>query len=286
FFFEPSPENYAQHKIDWCRIDRGAVPSSTFSDRLLIHQQLGTFFLGFACHCSPFDEVTVRQAIAQSIDQKNLVKDVSSGIQIAATGGVVPPSMPGHSPEIGFSFNPNMARHLLNQSNFLKGSKIPSLTFAALPGTASSHYLVKSWQEHLGLEINLIENMPIDEIVAKLSEGSVQLALIAWDCEYPDPDSILRLLFHSQSSMNYFGWKNEQFDQLVERAATLTNQEERLALYHKADRILVAEAAAIVPLFYYQAYGLMRSEFNIDGVEKIIRGGSFKLKNVLMRVDA
>jgi ABC-type oligopeptide transport system substrate-binding subunit len=68
---------------------------------------------------------------------------------------------------------------------------------------------------------------------------------------------------------------------LVERAANLTDQQERLKLYHEADQILVTEDTAVVPLYYRQAYNLIRPGFKLEGVGKIIRNENLKLKNVL-----
>jgi ABC-type oligopeptide transport system substrate-binding subunit len=82
--------------------------------------------------------------------------------------------------------------------------------------------------------------------------------------------------------MNDLAWKNEQFNQLVDQAAGLTDQQARLLLYHQADKILVAEETAIVPLYYRQAYGMLRSGFNVQGTGRIIRGGMFKLKNIVV----
>ena len=47
----------------------------------------------------------------------------------------------------------------------------------------------------------------------------------------------------------YFGWRNEQYEDIVEEARTLTDQNERIKLYRQADAILVREAA-IVPVMH------------------------------------
>jgi ABC-type oligopeptide transport system substrate-binding subunit len=90
------------------------------------------------------------------------------------------------------------------------------------------------------------------------------------------------VLFHGDSPINFFGWRDTRFDRLVDQAATLTDQQDRMALYHEADRILVAEAAAAAPLFYYRAFGVLRRPFVIAGGRKILRGGMFKLKDIVV----
>jgi ABC-type oligopeptide transport system substrate-binding subunit len=130
------------------------------------------------------------------------------------------------------------------------------------------------------VQVQLIENLSAEEIAAQIHQGKAHLALDGWETDYPDPDDILRVLFHSTSPINYFGWQNHQFDQWVQQAANLSNQRERLRLYHQADRLLVAEDTAIVPLCYGQGYTLLRRGFQLKDAGKIIRGGVFKFKNI------
>jgi ABC-type oligopeptide transport system substrate-binding subunit len=273
--------HYVDDKIDWCRVDDRSDLPSHYPEETFLVQYLQTVFLGFSCKYAPFNHKLMRQALARSIDQRDLVKAVWSDVQRAAMGGVVPPGVPGHSPEIGVGFDPVAARELLRQAGFGTGVELPFLAMAALPGFSTTpDYLRRTWREHLGISVRVIEDVPADELLSQFHQGSVQLALIGWDVEYPDPDNMLRVLFHSSSPVNYFGWHNRQFGQLVDRAAGLANQQERLALYHQADKILVAEDTAIVPLYYRQAYGLIRPGFRIEGSGRLIRGATFKLKHI------
>ena len=106
------------------------------------------------------------------------------------------------------------------------------------------------------------------------------MALIVWNLDYPDPDNILRFLFHSQSPLNYWGWRSDAFDQYVETAAAAADQQTRLDLFRQADRLLVADEAAIVPLYHPQVYGLFRPGFSLAGVDRLVRSDTFKLKHI------
>ena len=66
-----------------------------------------------------------------------------------------------------------------------------------------------------------------------------------WTADYPDPDSFLRVFFSGLEA----GWYDKAYQRLVQEARRLTDQAERMALYHQADRILMEEAA-IVPIMY------------------------------------
>lgn len=281
-FIEPTLSHYLAEEIDWCRVDDQAnVPSQYPSETLLI-QYLTTFFLGFACQTEPFRRPQVRRAFAHSIDRTELVRTVWANVQRPAAGGVVPPGISGHSPEIGLTFDPNLARRLLAQAGFTTGAGLPPITIAALEGFGDlPNYLQQSWRDHLGVTVRIIDGMDFEELIQHMKQGAVQMGLLGYDVDYPDPDSILRGFFHRASPINCFGWPgNQQFDHLIEQAASATEQSTRMALYHQADRLLVTAEAVIAPLYYWQGYGLLRSGFKLEGAGKIIRGSVFKLKNV------
>jgi ABC-type oligopeptide transport system substrate-binding subunit/class 3 adenylate cyclase len=280
-FVMPKLEHFLQDEIDWCRVENQSNLPERYPQESFLVQDLQLFFLGFACHSPPFAQRAVRQAFALCIDQSELVRQVTANVHKPALGGVIPPGMPGHSPEIGLRFAPEAARQLLKQIGIDLGALAPTITLAALPGMATPPFLQASWREHLGAQINLIEDMPINQVVANLSKGAIQLALLGWDARYPDPDSVLRPLFHSASPFNCFGWRHRKFDELVNAAIGLTDQTARMRLYHEADRLLVAEDTAVVPLYYRQSYGLMRAGFRLAEGRNIVRGGAFKLKDIV-----
>lgn len=84
------------------------------------------------------------------------------------------------------------------------------------------------------------------------------LGRIAWIADYPDPDNVLRVVFHSTSGHNFARFRNDVFDRLVEEAQRSTDQRQRMRIYHEADRLLVAEEAAIIPLGYTRTMTLVQ----------------------------
>ena len=282
-FIAPNLEHYSKNQVDWCRVEDQANLPNLYPQETFLAQYLSAYFLGFACHCPPFNQLIIRQVFAKSINKQALVKEAWSNVQRAAFGGVVPPGMSGHSPEVGIRFDPIGAQNLLKEAGFATGADLPKLTLAALPGFSTTpQYLQESWQEHLGIRVEIVADLSFDEVSTKVTQGIFQLVLGGWYVDYPDPDNILRAVFHSASPANYFGWKNDQFDRLVEQAATLTDQQQRMALYHQADKILVADDVGVVPLYYRQAYDLLRPGFKLEGAGKIVLGDTFKLKNILV----
>ena len=63
--------------------------------------------------------------------------------------------------------------------------------------------------------------------------------------DYLDPDTFLRANNWSPET----GWRDPAFEQLVEQARRVADQEQRLAMYRQAEEILTGQAA-LLPLLY------------------------------------
>jgi len=74
----------------------------------------------------------------------------------------------------------------------------------------------------------------------------------AYGADYPDPDSFMRTF-----AANCGTWEDTAFKTLVNQARCTDDQNERISLYHEADRILV-EAAAIIPMTYLRWHWLAK----------------------------
>lgn len=281
---EPTLSAYEQDDIDWCRVDDRADVPALYPDESLFVQQLSTFILGFACGGRPFKDARARRAFAASIDTRALVAEVWAGVQRPASGGIIPPGMPGHSPEIGVPFDPEAGRRLLAEMGW--GAERPSLRLAALPGFGQTpHFLQAAWRRHLGVDVEILMDMVPGAALAALAQGDIQMVLLGVGLIKPDPTDCLYMLAHSRGPFNYFGWRSGQFDAYLEQAAQTADQQQRLANYRLADRLLVAEEVALVPLYHLQAYGVLRAPFTLAAARKIARSGAMKFKHLRVRDD-
>ena len=278
----PGLDQYLNNEIDWCKVEDQPDLAVRYPNEASVLQYLYTAFIGFACTCPPFDQSLVRKAFALAVDQTELANDVWRGVQRPALGGAVPPGMPGHSPEIGQPYDPEAARELLRQAGYSSGDDFPVVKLVTGgPGfNETPHYLQHCWQRHLGVGVEVIDDVAIDEALDQLADSAVHLLLFVYHTDLADPDPYLAT-FKSSSPMNYFGWRNGHFDRVMALAAQEVDQQQRIALCHEADRIFVSESAGAIPLYYGRAYALMRPGFHIAGAEKILRGGVFRLKNIV-----
>jgi ABC-type transport system substrate-binding protein len=177
------------------------------------------------------------------------------GYGFSATGGFIPPGMPGHSPGIGLPYDPEVARHLLAEAGYPGGRGFPVLDAWAADVTFSvpiMQYLQAKWLENLGVEI-IWKKVEWGTLLDRLDRETPHVWLLGWAADYPDPDSFLRATtwrVHSE-------WQDEAFDALVEGARRVVGLEERMRMYQEADGILV-EGAPILPLFYRRHHLLVK----------------------------
>jgi ABC-type transport system substrate-binding protein len=204
-----------------------------------------TFYIGFDVDQRPFDDPRVRRAFALATDRETLADVAVKGYAFPATGGLVPPRMPGHSPGIGLRYDPEGARHLLAEAGYPGGRCLPVLD-TLLPAdqplyVAVIQYLQAQWLENLGVEITWSEV----DWGEYLDQRTLRMWLMGWIADYPDPDTFLRAARWRVQTK----WQNEAFDGLVESARRVMEQRERMRMYQRADRILVEESP-ILPLFH------------------------------------
>ena len=214
---------------------------------------LGTMYMGFDVSRPPFDDVRIRRAFVLATDRERLADVVLRGHLFPATGGFVPPGMPGHSAGIGLPHDPEQARQLLAGAGYPGGqgfSTVDLLTFRSLE--PQIEYLLAQWQEILGIEITW-ETMEYGAFLNRMDKEPPHMFLSGWTADYSDPDNFLRV----SPSQRYSRWRNEVYDRLLEEARQITDQEERMKLYGQADRILVQEAA-IMPLAYMRLHLLVK----------------------------
>ncbi len=198
-------------------------------------------------HAHPtLSRVEVRRALAHALDREAL-REVAPPHVTVATGGVVPPPLQGHTPDIALRFDPDLARR------YLHGLDISPLAAVVVEGSTTGRLLqvaVERWTDILGLTID-IKHMSLADL-----QGIRDLRPLApifiggWFPGYPDPEYFLRLLLDSEAKDNDGGFHHPPFDDLIERARQERDDRSRLELYHQADRMAVVDQVAVIPLAY------------------------------------
>jgi len=169
----------------------------------------------------------LRRALAHAIDRERLAAIAPANL-VVATGGVVPPALQGHTPDIALQFDPDLAREHMERSGFsgeleVAGMEVWGEILAALAET---------WGEVFAKTVTVRDWSWRAEEATQLGgrADTAYLRITGWFPGYADPEYFLRLLFQSDSRTNEGGFSYGPFDELIERARTERSDRRRLEL--------------------------------------------------------
>jgi ABC-type transport system substrate-binding protein len=166
-----------------------------------------------------------------------------------ATGGLVPPGIPGHSDGIGLPYDPEGARQLLARAGYPGGRDFPAVNLLGQSGNeAICEYVQAQWRENLKVKIawEVQKDTPFWD---RWEQVLPHMWLMGYVPDYPDPDGLLELFIgHSKRD-----WRHDKYDGLIEQARGIMDHGERMKLYGRADQILM-EDAVIMLLYYVRRY--------------------------------
>jgi ABC-type oligopeptide transport system substrate-binding subunit len=189
--------------------------------------------------------IHLRRALAHAVDREALATAKAANL-VVATGGVVPPALQGHTPEIALRYDPDLAREHLARSGFAGRLELAGAT----AWEPILRVIADSWQEAFGDRLDVGWWTWLDDEIGTPRVEAAPLRLTGWLPGYADPEYYLRLLFQSTSRTNEGGFADPVFDELIERARQERSDRGRLERFHEADRYAIADRVAVIPLVY------------------------------------
>jgi peptide/nickel transport system substrate-binding protein len=228
---------------------------------------LNTEYLGFYMD-SDIPEVQsrlLRQAFNYGFDRNKMITYLRNNIGSPANGGFIPRGLPGYEPTIGFDFNPEKAKALVNEYKRLTNNPNPTLKLSTTENYLSFCEFIQRALLDIGLNIS-IDVMPASALKSAKANGKTALFRASWVADYPDAQNYLSLFYSKNfapNGPNYTHFKNEEFDRIYEGAMIETNDSLRIELYKKMDAIVMKEATITV-LFYDEV--IRFTQKNIDGL--------------------
>ena len=240
-------------------IEQVLDPANPLSEDLVVTPSLDVWYLAFDTEQEPFDDEKVRQAFAHATNKDGIAKVLLQKTVIPAVG-ILPPGMPGYSEDLeGLAYDPELAKKLLAESSYGEASKLPPIVF----GTSGvgdtdplSAALIEMYSDALGVDIEL-HQVDWDAFQQNLYDNVFQLFMLGWVADYPDPEDFLDIQFHSDSEQNHSRYNDSEVDAVLEEARGEADHEERMALYRKAEDMIV-NAAPWVPIYHGINYVLVK----------------------------
>lgn len=223
--------------------------------------KLSVNYLVFNTKRVPFNRPAKRRAFIQSMNRA-LFASFFMGAQ-TPTSSWIPPGMIGYHSDVGIPTDGTESILFRGETIDIRysGSDTWNLVFQAMEKIMDEKLRLKAKLDQLDTReyrdfLNQLAN-------PKHGKEVPHIFHLTWVADYPDPHSFMNV-FTSGSESNYTGWKNPEYDALVEKAVASDDDELRGELYQKAQKILLEDEAVIMPLFFTSHQALVRQE--IKGV--------------------
>jgi ABC-type oligopeptide transport system substrate-binding subunit/predicted Ser/Thr protein kinase len=217
------------------------------SDEFFSIPQLGAVYVTLSTNSEPFNDPRVRQAFALATDRETVVRKANHGFVSPATGGLLPPGMPGYVPDIALPFDPGRARSLLAEAGFPEGKGFPVVEGIYILSSDFQESRIETvkilkdmWLENLGIQVNWTQ-FTWKDIIPRLMSEKPALLIGGWVADYFDPHNFFADAWWNRLADQENLWDHQEYTSLIRKAKEILNQEERIKLYMQADRIIVEE---------------------------------------------
>jgi oligopeptide transport system substrate-binding protein len=256
------------------------TPGSLLNSQLLRVAELTTYAMFMNNAVAPFDNMKVRQAMSMAIDREAYVEGVLQNGGRATTSWL-PPGMPGYNIDIGgdYAFNPTKAKQLLAEAGYPEGRGLPKISFLAVSNDTNrltGQFIEDQLRKNLGVESEH-EYLDSRTYSTRLTARDYMATVQRWAADWPYPDNWLPELFGSTATNNYVNYRNPRFDDLVRRAASETDESERLGYYDDAHRLMVGETA-LAPIYNRELFIVVKPNVKnliVTGIDGAIKGDYF-----------
>ena len=228
--------NYPEYKAD-----------PVISKNLIEVPELWTRLICFNTEYEPFKKKEVRQAFNYAINASLINEKLLKGKAFDCVG-YLPPTSPAFSKENkAYTYDPKKAKELLKAAGYEKGFTVECI------GTDNGAWGVKAIEatipflKAVGITMKPVQ-MEGAAMADKAQKGELQALIWSLDS---GPDPLVALgrwkSDNPRSAGNYAGYKNADFDALLDQAAKERDPAKKMALLAKADGVLLEDP----PIWFY-----------------------------------
>ena len=233
-------------------------------ESLRVSPYLGTFFLAFNLEREPFaNNLRLRQALSLVIDRATLTRVVTAAGEQPAYALVAPglddyPYPQLSSTAMSQEERLGLAKVLYRQAGDSEERPL-KITLRYNTSTAQRRLAAAvstMWQQYLGVATELINEEWKVFIVNRRQQVNTQIVRGGWIADIADPLSFLEP-FSSDSSFNYTGYADENYQKLLKAAETAGSPDQRMRQLARAEARLMSQQP-IIPLYYYVSRHLVQ----------------------------
>ena len=252
------------------------IPALKGTEEFHVDPNMGTYYLSFNTTKKPFDNEDVRKALALVIDRDYVANTVMQGTYLPANK-IIGPGVSDAAPDSSFEkvteekytkgvgsgdyeADVAKAKELLAKAGYPDGQGFPTIEYSTNDQgyhKSVAEYLQNVWKEKLGINTDIaIKEWKV--FTADRRAGNYDVARNGWVMDWNDPSNFLNL-FVTGSGNNDGKISIPEYDELMEKASTTTNADERFDYLHKAEQLLL-DHAALTPVAYYTDFYLQSTK--------------------------
>ncbi len=246
--------------------DNFAQVQEELADQLHVAPYLGVYYYGFNLSRPPFkDNPGLRQALSMSIDREQLTSKVTGRGEAPAYSWVPPGANNYEPPALSYSAmtqaeRNQVARNLYKSAGYSDDNPLQiELRYNTSDTQRRVAVAIQSmWKEVLGVETTLI-NEEFQVLLANIRQRDItEVFRASWIGDYNDAHGFLKIL-ESDNPANTPGYRSEDFDSLMQRAAGQTDLGSRRLFLEEAERVMLADHPTI-PIYFYVSKHLVSPE--------------------------
>jgi dipeptide transport system substrate-binding protein len=263
---------YAKLKAGECHVmpypNPADVPAMQKDPALNVLTQpgLNTGYLAFNVTKKPFDDVRVRQAVNMAVNKKAILDAVYQGAGQAAKNPI-PPTIWSYNDSVPeYKYDPEAAKKLLADAGYPNGFETDLWAMPVQrpynPNAQRIAELMQSDLEKLGIKAKIV-SYEWGEYRKRAQEGEHQMAQLGWTGDNGDPDNFLNNLLGCdgarQGGSNISKWCDKDFEALIQKAKSISDQAERTKLYEQA-QVIFHDQAPWLPIAHSVVFEPTRKE--------------------------
>jgi oligopeptide transport system substrate-binding protein len=237
-----------------------------YGSQLRIAPYLGTFWFGFNVTQPPFNNnIALREALSLAIDREKLTRYIT-GLGESPAYGLVPPGTSAYvtaslkSSKLTQAQREALARKKLLEAGYSKDKPLEiELRYnTSTPHRRLSLATAAMWRDVLGIQVRL-RNEEWKVFVSNRKQKTItQVFRGGWIADVNDPRNFLSN-FQSDTSVNWSGFDDARFNQLMLQADQAATGSERSKLMQQAEIHLLSQHV-IVPIYFYVSKHLVKPE--------------------------
>ena len=208
---------------------------------------LNVAYLAYNTQQAPFDKPEVRKALNMAINKQAIIDAVFQGAGEVAKNPI-PPTMWGYAEDVkDDAYDPDKAKQMLADAgveNLKMNIWAMPVQRPYMPNARRTAELMQSDLSKVGVDAEIV-TYEWGEYLKRASavdrEGAV---ILGWTGDNGDPDNFMGTLLSCAGvgGANRSQWCYKPFDDLIQKARTLDNQDDRAKLYEQAQQIFKEQA--------------------------------------------